>query len=73
MPIVYTHVEVDVELDDFEDDDLIEELEKRGKGLEVASQSGTDLVTAIYLKRRLGKDYQRELDDLIYLSIGKIA
>jgi len=73
MPIVYTHVEVDVELDDFEDDDLIEELEKRGKGLEVTSQSGTDLITAIYLKRRLGKDYQRELDDLIYLSIGKIA
>jgi len=73
MPIVYTHVEVDVELDDFEDDDLIEELEKRGKGLEFASQSGTDLITAIYLKRRLGKDYQRELDDLIYLAIGKIV
>jgi len=73
MPIVYTHVEVDVELDDFEDDDLIEELEKRGKGLEVASQSGTDLITAIYEKRRLGQDYQRELDDLIYLAIGKIA
>lgn len=73
MPIVYTHVEVDVELDDFEDDDLIEELEKRGKGLEVASQSGTDLITAIYEKRRLGKDYQRELDELIYLGIGKIV
>lgn len=73
MPIVYTHVEVDVELDDFEDDDLIEELEKRGKGLEVASQSGTDLITAIYLKRRLGKDYQHELDELIYVGIGKIV
>jgi hypothetical protein len=73
MPIVYTHVEVDVDLDDFEDDDLIEELEKRGKGLEVASQSGTELLTAIYLKRRLEQDYQRELDELIYLGIGKIV
>ena len=73
MPTVYTEVEVDVELNDFDTDDLIEELEKRGKGMEVASQSGTELLTAIYLKRRLSQDYQRELDELIYLGIGKIV
>ena len=73
MPTVYTEVEVDVELNDFDTDDLIEELEKRGKGMEVASQSGTELLTAIYLKRRLSQDYQRELDKLIYLGIGKIV
>jgi hypothetical protein len=73
MPTVYTEVEVDVELNDFDTDDLIEELEKRGKGMEVASQSGTGLLTAIYLKRRLSQDYQRELDELIYLGIGKIV
>ena len=73
MPTVYTEVEVDVELNDFDTDDLVEELEKRGKGMEVASQSGTELLTAIYLKRRLSQDYQRELDELIYLSIGKIV
>lgn len=73
MPTVYTEVEVDVDLDDFDTDDLVEELEKRGKGLEVVSQSGTELLTAIYLKRRLGQDYQRELDELIYLGIGKIV
>lgn len=72
MPTVYTEVEVDVGLEDFDTDDLIEELESRGKGLEIASQSGTDLITAIYQKRRLGQDYQRELDELIYLGIGKI-
>lgn len=72
MPTVYTEVEVDVELADFDTDDLIEELESRGKGMEVASQTGTELLTTIYLKRRLGQDYQRELDDLIYLGIGKI-
>ena len=73
MVSVYTEVEVDVDLEDFDTDDLIEELEKRGKGLEVASQSGTELLTAIYQKRRLGQDYQRDLDDLIYLAIGKIV
>ena len=73
MPTVYTEVEVDVELTDFDTDDLVEELESRGMGFEVASQTGTELLTAIYLKRRLGQDYQSELDDLIYLGIGKIV
>jgi hypothetical protein len=73
MPTVYTEVEVDVDLSDFDTDDLVEELESRGMGFEVASQTGTELLTAIYLKRRLGQDYQRELDDLIYLGIGKIV
>jgi hypothetical protein len=73
MVSVYTEVEVDVELEDFDTDDLIEELEKRGKGLEVASHTGTELITAIYQKRRLGQDYQRELDELIYVGIGKFV
>lgn len=72
MPTVYTEVAVDVELTDFDTDDLVEELERRGKGLEVASKSGTELLTAIYQKRRLGHDYQRELEELIYVGIGKI-
>jgi len=73
MPTVETYVEVDVELTDFDTDDLIEELESRGMGMEVSSQSGTELITAIYQKRRLGQDYQRELDELIYLGIGRIV
>lgn len=72
MPTVYTEVEVDVDLDDFDDDDLIEELERRGKSLEVNDRTGTELVTSIYEKRRLGKNFDRELDDLIYLVTGKI-
>jgi hypothetical protein len=72
MPQVEVWTTVDVDLDDFDTDDLIEELTKRGKGMEVASHTGTELVTAIYQKRRLGQDYQRELGELIYLTIGKI-
>lgn len=73
MATVYTEVEVDVDLEDFDTDDLVEELERRGKGLDIASRSGTELLTAIYEKRRLGQDYQRELDELIYVGIGKIV
>lgn len=72
MPTVYTEVEVDVDLDDFDDDDLIDELQRRGKGFEVNSQTPTELVNKIYENRRLGKDYQTELDELIYVTIGKV-
>lgn len=73
MPVVETYVEVEVDLEDFDTDDLIEELESRGRGLEVGSQTGTELITSIYQKRRLGQDYQRELDELIYIGIGRIV
>ena len=72
MPTVYTEVEVDVDLDDFDDDDLIDELQRRGKGFEVQSHTPTELVTKIYENRRLGKDYQEALDELIYVTIGKV-
>lgn len=68
---IYTEVEVDVEMSDFDTDDLIEELESRGEILGHKSDNGM-LVNAIHEKRRLGKDYQRELDDLIYQVTGKI-
>jgi hypothetical protein len=69
---VYKEVEVDVELDDFDDDDLIEELERRGKGFEVAGNTPSELLQTIWLKRRMGKDYQSELDELIYVGLGKV-
>jgi hypothetical protein len=72
MPTVYTEVEVDVTLEDFDDYDLIDELERRGRGFEVASETPTELLTAIWLKRRLGKDFQQELDELIYVTLGKV-
>jgi hypothetical protein len=73
MPLIYKEVEVDVDLDDFDDDELVEELERRGKGFEIASRSGTEIVESIYLKRRTGKDYQSDLDELIYVALGKIV
>jgi hypothetical protein len=70
---VYTEVEVDVDLGDFDTDDLVEELESRGAG-PVESGDANELLQAIWLKRRVGRtDYQTELDQLIYAGLGKIV
>jgi len=69
---IYTEVEVDVELSEFDTDDLIEELESRGAGTGEFGD-GKEILEAIYEKRRLGKDYQIELDQLIWLGLGKIV
>ena len=71
MPLVYKEVEVEVDLEDFDTDELIEELERRGTGT-VDYGNGTEVLQSIYEKRRLGKDYQQELDQLIWLGLGKI-
>jgi hypothetical protein len=67
---IYTEVEVDVNLSDFDTDDLIEELESRGSGA-LDNGDGKEVLEAIYLKRRLGQDYQQELDQLLWLGLGK--
>ena len=68
---VYTEVEVEVDLTDFDTEDLIEELEDRGKLPVGESFDCKALVEQIWMKRRQGNhDYQRELDQLIYQVIG---
>jgi hypothetical protein len=68
---IYTEVEVDVDLSEFDTEDLVEELESRGSGTSDFGD-GKDILTAIYEKRRLGKDYQTELDQLIWMGLGKV-
>jgi hypothetical protein len=68
---IYTEVEVDVDLGDFDTEDLIEELESRGTGVSDFGD-GKEILESIHAKRRLGKDYQTELDQLIYAGLGKI-
>ena len=53
-------------------DELIEELERRGTGT-VEYGNGTEVLQTIYEKRRLSLDYQKELDQLIWLGLGKIV
>ena len=73
---IYTDVEVDVDMSEFETDELIEELETRGVGYNTKGVDADEmrvLLEAIWKKRRLGNhDYQTELDQLIYAVLGKI-
>jgi len=69
---IYTEVEVDVDLSEFDTDDLIEELESRGAGVDNYGD-GKEILQSIYEKRRLGQDYQFELQALIYLGLGRIV
>ena len=70
MRYTTVHVDVDVELSDFDTEDLIEELKSRGEILGSQSDNG-ELVNSIYEKRRLNQDYQTELNELIYQVTGK--
>jgi hypothetical protein len=73
---VYTEVEVDVSLSDFETDDLIEELESRGLDYNTNGVDGDDmraLLEQIWVKRRnRNTDYQAELDALIWGVLGRV-
>ena len=70
---IYTEVEVDVDLGDFETDDLLDELASRSSLPMEEDFHGKEILEAIYLKRRVGRtDYEKELDQLIWLSLGKV-
>jgi hypothetical protein len=65
------YIEINVDLDDFSDDDIYEEAIDRG--LFNSDYGIAVLIRSLYEKRRLGKDYQSELDKIIYETIGKIV
>lgn len=70
---VYTEVEVEVDISDFETEDLIEELEERGELPSRGLYNGNQLVEQIWMLRRNGQDYQQQLNDLIYNVTGRIV
>ncbi len=76
MPIKYVTAEVEVDLSDFDTDDLIEELENREMDFNTKYVDGEQmrlLLETIWQKRRIGQDYQRELDDLIQGVLEKVV
>jgi len=78
MPSVLVYkdveVEVDVELDDFDTEDLVAELERRNwESRSCSSSEYVAWLTKIHEKRRMGMDYQQELDELIWHALGRIS
>ncbi len=68
--MTYKTIEVEVELSDFDDEDLIEELELRGRYAPTMGNT-EELIDKIFQLRRLGKPYERELDEYLYMRTGR--
>jgi hypothetical protein len=77
MPYVTIEEEVWVDLDDFDTADLEEELLKRNSQIDRNSRPAPSetriLLMSIYDKRRLGQDYQSDLDQYLYDVLGRIV
>jgi DNA-binding NtrC family response regulator len=79
MPTVYKTVDIDIDVNDIleevDTENLIEELERRGidyNTKDVDADEMRSTLESIWMKRRTGQDYQRELDTLIYGVLGKV-
>lgn len=74
MPYVTVEDEVWVDLDDFETEDLIEELKSRSVSMPSQGHNSLELVNAIYMAKHVRKqDYDKLVDELIYSALGKIV
>jgi hypothetical protein len=70
---VYTEVEVDVDISEFDTDDLLEELAERGALPVEGDFDSKALVEQIYYLRRQGQPYEHLMDDLMYAVMGRIV
>ena len=70
MPTVYTEVEVDVDLGQFSDEDLLDELAQRDL-IPDSHGDGNELIDKIFHLRRLGKNFDKELDEYLYIQTGR--
>lgn len=74
MARIETYVEVDVELDEFDDEELLEEIERRNLSVgDINPDEARRLLEDIYYKRVMNKDFTAELDRYFYLTLGRIA
>lgn len=67
---VEKYVDIDIDMDDFEDEDIIAEFERRSLG--EAPEDTKELLKILYQKRRTGQNYEQELDQLIYNTLGRL-
>lgn len=76
MPYVTVEEEVWVDLDDFDTEDLIQELKDRKATTrsEWTGPSGNDLVNEIYIAKHVrNQSYDHLVDQLIFTVLGKIV
>lgn len=66
-----TYITVDVDLSEFDTEELIDELKSRGE-LPGFNADTDELLNKIYELRRLGKDYDSVLDAYLYQKLGRV-
>jgi len=70
---VYTEVEVDVDISEFDTNDLLEELEERGALPPEGNINAKELIEQMYYLHRQGQDCTHMLNELFYSVLGRIA
>jgi hypothetical protein len=71
----YVNIDVDVDLTDFDTDELISELESRGHDYNTHGVDGDEarvLMEQVYQARRAGQPYEASLDKLIWYVLGRM-
>lgn len=74
MPYVTVEEEIWVDLDDFETQDLIDELKSRNANIgDAHHESGVELLQEIYMAKHVRKlPYDHLIDKLIGVGLGRI-
>lgn len=67
---IYTDVEVEVDLNDFSDEELLDELAERDL-IPGGHGTGSELIDKIFNLRRQGKNFDKELDEYLYIQTGR--
>ena len=76
MPTVYKDVEIEIDLDDFSDKELLDELRHRELTIDFegcSAERTRELLDTIWRQRRTGQDYGPALDRLIWLTLGRLV
>jgi len=67
---VSKEIDIDVDIEEFDDHDLLDELESRGHGM---SSESIKIIEKIWQLRRTNQPYDHLMDDLIGSAIGKLV
>jgi hypothetical protein len=67
---VSKEIDIDVDIEEFDDHDLLDELESRGLGM---SSESIKIIEKIWQLRRTNQPYDHLMDDLIGSAIGKLV
>ena len=73
--MTYVTVDVDVDLNDFDTDELVQELDRRGYDYNthgVDADAARELLEQLYQARRSGEPYHVQLDQLIWAVLGRM-